>query len=672
MPIYRTRDRSVIHSLQPSEPEVKNPKARKDSNGAIAFDTTGETRRLRAQSRWLVSETVQGRQTEASKCWCDTNSSKEDDEEEVSEGFWKELFLLKPDASRLRQILEATDPNFLLHVQHQPQQLVLQSVTHVKAGQTPIDENALDTLTVFFAVVLAKKYTNPSSDIIEVLAGLDNVDTVFTELVTCLDQTIRDGRTVELRQKAVRTTIAVVARGYQTALVSYFINRDFFPALMKLIHQLENPLRACEPFLLTGLLANYNKFETHNQYRIRFSDFVNDGAMKSIVESVSWTCTLLRERYITIQDDTPTTWSIGGTLSYVGLGGLAGVKPAAPALTEEQQRELLLEQPGLEAAIFLTLYDFIMTNKLFCHTFLTLSSPDKGQPGPFSTFLSFNSYLFQHAYRTSRASIYAYLNLLILLILVEDAELAKLLCETSASVRLCRQRPPHLPVPKGERPYATAIIDLLTDGINHNLRKRLDTAFYTQSLAVLSRILAYLAKSRTKLTYHWAETWRSLLSFVRFLTTYPDDLKALPRTTELVEALVEVLVRALTTGEAFLPDAAAYDDLFYKLVESGDALIKLRDAYSLSSPTAKDSHINTLINVSKHYQELIDSERAKKEHLSPKEVSKIIKQGYETLSLEAKEGPQAAESGYREVEYRSVLKRAARLVVADAANLVSR
>lgn len=38
---------------------------------------------------------------------------------------------------------------------------------------------------------------------------------------------------VVLRQKAVRATIAVVSGGYQTALVSYFINRDFFPALMK-------------------------------------------------------------------------------------------------------------------------------------------------------------------------------------------------------------------------------------------------------------------------------------------------------------------------------------------------------------------------------------------------------------------------------------------------------
>lgn len=66
--------------------------------------------------------------------------------------------------------------------------------------------------------------------------------------------------------------------------------------------------------------------------------------MKSIIESVAWTCTLLRERYVVIIDDTPVGWSISGTLSYVGLGALAGAKPAPPALTEDQQRELFLEQ----------------------------------------------------------------------------------------------------------------------------------------------------------------------------------------------------------------------------------------------------------------------------------------------------------------------------------------
>lgn len=424
--------------------------------------------------------------------------------------------------------------------------------------------------------------------------------------------------------------------------------------------------------MLTGLLANYNKFESHNQYRMRFADFVNDDVMSRIVESVGWTCTLLRERYIAIQDDTPATWSIGGTLSYVGLGSLAGVKPATPALTEEQQKELLLEQPGLEAGILLTLYDFIVANKVFCHHFITAPPLENGNSAPFSTFISFISYLYQHAYRTGRSTMYGYLTLLTFLILVEDSTVAKLLCETTGPVRLCRQRPPHLPLPKENRPYVAAIIDLLIDGINHNLRKKLDTAFYIQSMAVLSKLLSYLTKSRTKLAYHWSELWRSLLSFVRFLTTYATDIKTLPRATEVVQSLTEVLTLALVSGETFLPDSAAYDDLFYKLVESGDALIKLRDAYGLSSKTGKDSHIDTLISVSKHYQELIDSERAKKEHLTPREVSKIIKQGYETLTLEGKEGPEAAETGYREVEYRSMLKRIARVAVADAANLVVR
>lgn len=138
--------------------------------------------------------------------------------------------------------------------------------------------------------------------------------------------------------------IAIVAGGYQTALVSYFVQKDFFPALMKLLHQLDNPLQASEPLLLTGLLANYNKFESNNQYRTRFADFVNEETMVKVIESVAWTTTVLRERFIAIQDDTPVGWSIGSTLSYVGLGALAGAKPAPIALTEEQQKEAFAKQ----------------------------------------------------------------------------------------------------------------------------------------------------------------------------------------------------------------------------------------------------------------------------------------------------------------------------------------
>lgn len=107
---------------------------------------------------------------------------------------------------------------------------------------------------------------------------------------------------------------------------------------------MDHPLRAAEPFLLVGLLANYDKFETHNQYRVRLADYVNEDAMQKVVESIGWTCKLLQERYVSIQDDTPAAWSIGNTLSYVGLGALTRSRPATPILSEDEQRSLFAEQ----------------------------------------------------------------------------------------------------------------------------------------------------------------------------------------------------------------------------------------------------------------------------------------------------------------------------------------
>jgi hypothetical protein len=50
------------------------------------------------------------------------------------------------------------------------------------------------TLTIFLGSVLSKKYTNPSSDIITVLAGLHDADIVFSDLVGIIDNVIRNGR----------------------------------------------------------------------------------------------------------------------------------------------------------------------------------------------------------------------------------------------------------------------------------------------------------------------------------------------------------------------------------------------------------------------------------------------------------------------------------------------
>jgi hypothetical protein len=193
---------------------------------------------------------------------------------------------------------------------------------------------------------------------------------------------------------------------------------------------------------------------------------------------------------------------------------------------------------------------------------------------------------------------------------------------------------------------------------------------YILSISIILRIISHLSRSRTRLNYHWSELFRSLLTLVRFLTSYTNDLKMLSNIEILLDDLVNLIALSLSAGESFLPTPAAYDDLFYKLVETGEILTKFRDNYNLTKrPT---SSIGTLISVSTHYKELLsDGANGKKvKNLSSKEVAGVIKQGYETLSIQAKEGLDSWDK-YREAEERTFLKKMARSVVGDVKVFVS-
>jgi hypothetical protein len=280
--------------------------------------------------------------------------------------------------------------------------------------------------------------------------------------------------------------------------------------------------------------------------------------------------------------------------------------------------------------------------------------------------------MLQHSYTSSRTSQYSHLNLLTLRLLVEDQVLCKRICsdESKMAVRLCRQRQPYLPPVRGDRILATSILDIMIDGINHNLKRRLDVELYILFIGIILRLVSHLSRARTRLSYHWSELFRSLLSLVRFLTTYTADLKQNTHIEILLDHLVNLIALSLSTGEAFLPTPAAYDDLFYKLVEIGEILTKFRDNYDLGKrPT---SSIGTLIAVSTHYKELLaDGASGRRgKNLTSAQVAGVIKQGYETLSIQAKEGLDSWEK-YREADERVFLKKMARTVVTDVKVLVT-
>ena len=207
----------------------------------------------------------------------------------------------------------------------------------------------------------------------------------------------------------------------------------------------------------------------------------------------------------------------------------------------------------------------------------------------------------------------------------------------------------------------------------HGYRKRRMLMIrFSLCLGILIRLISYMGRAKIRLNYHWAELWRCLLSFIKFLGTYPNDIKTLPKSATVVNMLVNLNTLALSSGETFLPDAASYDDLFYKLVEAGDILIKFRDTYEKELVNPKNGAIDTLISVSRHYHAILEENskgRRANKHLTAQQVHKAIQQGYETLSIKAKEDLVQWEK-FRETDHKAVVKKAARLVVEDAKVLI--
>ncbi|KAL9601960.1 MAG: hypothetical protein Q9219_002184 [cf. Caloplaca sp. 3 TL-2023] len=568
------------------------------------------------------------------------------------------------------------------------QQLFQKAVSQITSGNGVSDEAALDTLTVFLGVVLAKRYTNPSSEIITVLAGLDDVDDVFPNFANAIEMVVRAGGSIETRQKAIMVAIALTAGAYQTSLVSYFTHRDLFPCLIKYIQDEHAPIRIFQPFLLLGLLANYNKFEFRNPYRSRLEDFVDDTAIQKIVQGFGAVCSRSRDKYVAVQEDIEEGWTLSSTLKYIGLGALAPGQPATPTPNMEDGKDQFASLPDVDAAVLLAAYDFANANKIFCFNLVTQSGEAKREP-PFASFLSLTSYILHHAFRSPRATLYALLNLVSLRILIEDQSLCARIFDPNLliSVRLCRQRQPFLPSTLRPRPAAAAILDIAIDTINHNLRRRLDIPLYIASINILHRLLSYLVITRTRFPYHWSLLWQTLLSLLRFLTTYSSSLTHDPDLPALIDTFLATLSLAISAGDAFLPDTAAYDDLFYKLVESAHLLQRFRSAFAPLSrsvtnapPATPNPHaaispmalVDNLMMVSQHFETLLEEEKGKgRMNLGTKEVDRVIRKGVETLVLQEFEGLEKWVS-WREVEERGLVKRMARAAVDDARKVVTR
>ena len=579
---------------------------------------------------------------------------------------------------------------------------------------------------------------NPSTDIIDVLGGLDSIDKLVSDLVNTLESIIRSSPNLDLRSKAITTSMVMVAGAFQTSLVSYFTHRDVFPALMRYVHDV--PDLAYQSYILLGSLASYNKFEQQNVYQNRLEDFVDESSIRLLIDSFAETCRSIRSDYTSIHDDSAPVLTLSSALSYVGLRSLSPDARKPPPPSEEEAKQLFNALPSPLASTLLPTYTFVSANKIFASALLSTPSGPSTTETPLASFLGSTSYLCHHAHRSQRGSTYANFSLLIIRLLFEDPMTARPICHATAQalpfVRLARQRAPFLPLPQPSlahpRPPAAIILDIATDTLSHNLRRRLDISLYSLALSLIVRVLTTLSPNpRTithtgpniRLAYHWSHLWSTLLSLVKFTTTYATDLQSLRGyiKDEVVTPIADILAFSLTRGDVFLPGEAEFDDLFYKLVEGYEVLSKFNDAWTssatsssvvdrspaLPSSTGKPNRTasagtprprgrferatSILLAVAGHYHGLLTSSLKSRKHQSASEVKRVIKdEGYEGVSgglsistgsaaagglspaLGATEGTSAAmEDGFgnwtpwREVEHKAEVKRLVRGAMED-------
>ena len=88
--------------------------------------------------------------------------------------------------------------------------------------------------------------------------------------------------------------------------------------------------------------------------------------------------------------------------------------------------------------------------------------------------------------------------------------------------------------------------------------------------------------------------------------------------------------------------------------------------------------MTTLLSVCKHYQSLLSEHQksSKSRHLSSEEVTRVIKEGYDSIQITPL-SPQSSASGdsigeYKEAEFRGILKKIWRIAIADGAVLLDR
>ncbi|KAA8910061.1 hypothetical protein TRICI_004267 [Trichomonascus ciferrii] len=571
-----------------------------------------------------------------------------------SEGYWTEFFLLRCHQPALFHTLDGLTAEQTIAAKTVTRQLFKRGVGYLKDSGYD-KENTLCILSVFLRCIFAKPFVSYSSDLINVLAGLNEVDTVFKDLVDGLDNAICKGETLSMRVSAIRTTTIAAGGTYNTSLATYFTHnnsKDMFGSIIAFINSEGTELYVGDAFSLLGILSGFDKLESpHNPYQTRLADFIDDNSMRRIVHASGHVWKICLDQYLANPAPTPTptnnpspsssTQSLGASLAYwIGLRSAQNSPAANGSVFPEVDEDKT--PPHQTFSIVLGFYEFISVNKLFARVFVQSSATgntDADTDGtklasssdtpPFVLFLNLCSWLVQNQHKTHRARVYSRLLLIILRLLIEES------CQTlvnednkTTALAICQHRNP--PLPKyGKEPHALleGVLDVLQCCVRYNMRaKSMDYEMYTLALTNIYQIIAHLRTHKIRQSYHWHELWKSLLSLTKFINTHPSSDPNCLETSRLIGLIFACCL--IHGDDTILPDDKQYHDLIYKLIVSAEDVQKLTS----QSPDSPSTHV--IMAAVNHYKSLLENSNKSSSLISSNQVSQTIKNGYQTISLQ--------------------------------------
>jgi hypothetical protein len=514
--------------------------------------------------------------------------------------FWQELLSLEPDRVFLTRLLSTLCKDECLS-SHKLVLHALFTACIVFAADRKGKEtrtHAIDTLSIVLRTVLAKNLAG--WEVMEIFANrVNEADRVFMEFVGMISDVLSDDNAPEaLRHQVLQLAVVFTCSINQLSPGAYFLRRDLFPCIAKVITSPDTQRFTFEASLLLSILANFHKSDAAklNPYLQRIGATQDTELMRKICWAAGFALDAAVKAYQEISDDSiPTfTKSVGALFTSLLPDRALAMQPL------DLPREILKTQPIEATVSLLPVFEFLFFNPLFPRVLVDMiqkpsDSKQSALVPPLAyNILSLSSYVLTHASSSASPRTLAYANLAMntLLVMSENAYIMSVFCKPTSSkeaIRLCRQRLPLLPVPSPTRAPICALLDCCVLWLRHNLHKRLEVYTFTTCIWACHRIIWYLQKARMRLEYDWLELWKAVVDLLGFVSGKLDSLVTTGGIDRLVQESIRLLDLALRRADIFLPTPTAVHEFIYEVVRSSAVIGKQTLLLqSLGQPTSVD------------------------------------------------------------------------------------